>query len=71
MLYKYISSIVHKGYFHGHDKSMGGAESIILSSGGTESMILSARAESIILLAPPWMLIVQLKRLEGLRRGLH
>jgi hypothetical protein len=45
----------------------GGAESIILSAGGTESMMLSACAESMILSAPPWMLVAQLKRLEEFR----
>ncbi len=44
---------------------------MILSAGGAESIILSACAESMILSAPPWMLVAQLKRLEGLRRGLH
>jgi hypothetical protein len=47
--------------------SVGGAEGIILSADGTESMMLSACAESIILSAPPCMLIASLKRLEELR----
>jgi hypothetical protein len=48
------------------------AESLILSAGGAESVILSAGcAESMILSVPPWTLIAQLKRLEGLRLGLH
>ena len=32
-----------------------------------ESKMLSSCAESMILSAPPWMPVVQLKRLEGLR----
>ncbi len=44
-----------------------GAESIILSAGSAESMMLSACAESKILSALPWMIVAQLKRLEGLR----
>ncbi len=51
--------------------SAGGAESIILRAGCAESMMLLACAESMILSALPWTLVAQLKRLEGLRLGLH
>jgi hypothetical protein len=51
--------------------SVDGTESIVLSVGGAESMMLSACAESMILSVLPWMLVALLKRLEGLRGGLH
>jgi hypothetical protein len=47
--------------------SVGIAESTILSADGAGSMMLSACTESMIFSVPPWMLIAQPKRLEGLR----